>query len=100
MPWINWFDFLILALATWRITYMFVWEDGPGGIFVIFREKIIKKASFLESLFSCVWCLSVWVGAIIGISAIIKKTITLYVCLPFALSALAILITEFIDGES
>jgi len=94
---VNYLDILILGLATWRISHMVVWEDGPFDIF----QKIVtftEKWRFTKSLFSCVWCLSVWIGAILALSAIIDKTVTVYLMLPFALSAVAILLEQITDG--
>jgi len=78
---------------------MIVWEDGPFDVFQKFTT-FTKKWQFLESLFSCVWCLSVWIGAILTLSAIINERVTILLALPFALSAIAIFITEYIDGKS
>ena len=96
---INWFDLVILGLATWRISYMLVWENGPWDIFERYRHAL-EPEHFGDKLFSCVWCLSVWIGAIFVLSAIIDKTITVYVASVFALSAVAIIITEYLDGKS
>lgn len=74
---------------------MLVWEAGPFEIF----NKIRSWTDRYEfGLFTCVWCLSVWIGAIITLSAIIGKVITLCVCLPFSLSAVASLLTEYIEN--
>lgn len=79
---------LILALilsgiATWRVAYMLVFEEGPGDIFKLLRTLVgvvdlddgsreeeygltgIKK--FLAGIFSCIYCMSVWVGAFFAI---------------------------------
>ena len=90
---ISWFSFIIMALATWRISYMMVEEDGPWFIFYKFRERL-KTRSMIGTLFACTWCLSVWIGAILTLSAIINERVTILIALPFALSATAIFITE------
>jgi len=94
---VDYLDLVILGLATWRVSHLFVWEDGPFDIFIKF-QKLIGPSRFLSSLFSCVWCLSVWVGAILTLSAIIDKTVTIYLMLPFALSAIAVLLEQITDG--
>lgn len=76
---------------------MVVWEDGPFEIFPKVNA-FVSNWKFLEGLFSCVWCLSVWVGAILTLSAIIDKTVTIYLMLPFALSAIAVLLEQITDG--
>ena len=32
-------DFIILALAAWRLAYMLVEEDGPGAVFSRLRYR-------------------------------------------------------------
>jgi hypothetical protein len=97
MKLLNYFDVLILGLATWRISHMLVWEDGPWDIFEKYRNAL-EEEFFFDKLFSCVWCLSVWVGAILVLSAIIDKTVTIYLMLPFALSAITVLLERVTDG--
>jgi len=94
---INWFDFIILGLATWRISHMLVWEDGPFDLFEKTRNRF-DEGFFFDRLFACVWCLSVWVGAILVFSAIMDKIVTVYLMLPFALSAIAVILEEKING--
>ena len=94
---VNYFDVLVLGLATWRISHMLVWEDGPFKIFIR-MQSWMERNDFLIDLFSCVWCLSVWVGAILVLSAIIDKTVTIYLMLPFALSSITILLERTTDG--
>ena len=93
-------DFIVLALATWRISSMLVDEPGPFRIFIRIREltgithdmddnvAIIPDGLFPE-LLSCVWCTSVWV-AFGWTLAYLLWSQTFYVALPFALSAVAI----------
>lgn len=90
-------DILVLGLATWRISHMIVWEDGPFEIFPKVNT-FMSNWKFFDDLFSCVWCLSVWIGAILTLSAIIDKTVTIYLMLPFAFSAIAILLEQITDG--
>lgn len=65
--------FLILALATWRLSSLLVNEAGPWDVFLKLREgfgfthddsknKVIIPDGFLGELFSCVWCCSLWAG--------------------------------------
>lgn len=74
---------IILILATWRLSSLFTGEDGPFMILAWLREK--------TKLFECLWCLSVSMG--IGISLLFWHTpgLTFWLCLPFALSAGAIM---------
>jgi len=112
---------VVLALATWRLSSLLVEEDGPFGIFRSLRafagagefsqhgmdatkltaeeiEKVMMRAGrpegFLAGLLSCVWCTSVWAGALWVIMALAAPTATFYVALVFALSAAAIFLQE------
>lgn len=50
--------FLLLSLTCWRLSYMFVEEDGPADIFL----RIRRKLDYNWSPLSCVYCTSVWVA--------------------------------------
>lgn len=65
---------IIGVLATWRLTSLLHYEEGPFKVFERFRDKI---GAFQErthetpiglrylgigNLVSCFWCLSVWVA--------------------------------------
>lgn len=85
------------ALATWRIAHMLVNEDGPDDMIINLRTKFLsptmislrptKGERVLKGMFSCVWCMSIWVGAILAI-------LPTRASVPFALSAVAIAIDE------
>jgi hypothetical protein len=99
--------FLILALATWRISYMLVNEDGPYAILANFRRLLgvryddysqVYGISMPGKLLTCVYCTSVWVGiAHVIIWLVCGSTVSVAVALPFALSAVAIIINGCID---
>jgi hypothetical protein len=56
------FYILILAiLAVWRLTHLLQAEDGPGDVFVKFRQAMGN--GFWGSLLDCFYCLSVWIAA-------------------------------------
>lgn len=95
-------EFLILALATFRVSSLFVKETGPGRLFLKLREGfgivhdqddkiLIVPETFLAGIFSCVWCFSIWAGAFWGIFYHFSPDITLGAATIFALSAAAIL---------
>ena len=70
-------DFLILALATFRISSLIADEDGPFGLFEWIRSKVgvkrdEKGESYGTNKFAvglvCVWCNSIWIGiALMGL---------------------------------
>jgi len=52
--------FLLAALATWRLAFLMVREEGPGGILANFRRSL--GAGILGELFQCVKCLGMWMA--------------------------------------
>lgn len=69
-------SYLIMALATWRLTSLFVNEAGPFNMFKWLREKTgithhddgeiaNIPERFWAKLLSCVWCLSIWMAIIV-----------------------------------
>lgn len=66
-------DLLIIALAAWRLAYMLTSEDGPLAVFKRARDTLMKRAMNNDydlqpgtwgALFSCVYCMSIWTGAV------------------------------------
>lgn len=57
---------VISGLAGWRIASLFLNEEGPWGIFEKVRKLIGIKpgpvTGFLPTLFTCIYCLSLWVS--------------------------------------
>ena len=56
-----WARFAIASLATWRITHLLAFEDGPGDVVVWLRKQ--AGAGFFGKLMDCFYCLSLWVAA-------------------------------------
>lgn len=54
------FRFLIAALATWRVAFLLVREEGPWGILSALRNKGGK--GFLGKLLNCVKCTGMWIA--------------------------------------
>lgn len=63
------FEFVILALATWRVTHLLSIEDGPGDVFKRLRIALGARESvnmgwqadsFFGRLILCPLCTSVW----------------------------------------
>ena len=53
--------FVILALATWRVTHLLANEDGPANIITRIRMRLGE--SILGRLMDCFNCLSLWIAA-------------------------------------
>lgn len=67
---------ILLAFATWRVSYLLVKEAGPYEVFGRLRELVgltnnehgqRVAANELAKLFMCVYCMSVWVGLAFGL---------------------------------
>jgi hypothetical protein len=59
MSW--WIRFVLVVLATWRVTHLLASEDGPADIIVRFRTLLGQ--SIVGKLMDCFNCLSLWVAA-------------------------------------
>lgn len=77
------------ALATFRISKIFI----DDVIFEKPREAIFKKfppeSTKIGYFFTCYWCTSMWVATLVTIGFILIPSVMLFVCLPFAISAIA-----------
>lgn len=100
-------DIIILSLATWRISNLFVNEDGPFMMFAKIRELagvVYSPMSEpladneLAKLFTCVWCFSIWLGLIVAVAYYLHPIYVYWICLPFALSAVAIALDRWVNG--
>jgi hypothetical protein len=94
----NYLPFLVLALATWRISAMFCHEDGPGHIFKRARAEA-AAVPVLRDLFGCVWCMSVWVGMFWVISSVVWYKPVMLVATGFALSAVAVIVERWMEVQ-
>lgn len=61
-------DFLLVGLATWRLSSLILYEEGPFAIFERVRTRAgvnrPGEVTSLATLFSCMWCMSVWIGGL------------------------------------
>lgn len=100
-------DFLILSLATWRISSLFMEERGAFDIFLRIRKLAGIKYDnnheitewpdkFFPNLLSCVKCTSLWIGIGLFLFWLTAPNIAIYFAFPFALSTLAILIDNYV----
>jgi hypothetical protein len=97
-------DFLVLSLATWRISSLLANEDGAWNIFgrlryksgVWYDEYSNKNVNneFAAQL-SCIWCVALWVGAILSMLHYFIPALTFLIALPFAFST----VTAIIHGR-
>jgi len=97
------FAMLIIGCATWRLSHMILFEGGPFDFFIEIREEIgiehdvdgsplVYPDSLFGSLFSCLSCMSMWVAIGFIIVLLIFPTLTIVLSMPFAVSAIAVMI--------
>jgi hypothetical protein len=80
--------FLVGVLCVWRLTHLFVAEDGPWRSFARLREA--AAGSFWGSLLDCFYCLSLWIA--IPIALLIGESLFEQALLWPALSGASILL--------
>jgi hypothetical protein len=56
-----WLRFLLAALATWRVTHLVAYEDGPWNI--VLRLRTALGNGFFGNLMDCFQCASLWLAA-------------------------------------
>lgn len=93
-------DLVILALATWRMSHLLAFEDGPWHLFERLRylsgvrydaeSRQIATTHLAEGVL-CTWCNSVWFGMLWAALYTVTPW-AIYTALPLALSALSIAI--------
>lgn len=86
----NAIEVLLVMLAVWRYSYMGIHEGGFLGVFDLVRA-IANKVGIGE-LFACIYCLSVWVAAIVVLLLNLAPVVGLVVVQIGALSASAIIV--------
>lgn len=101
---------IILApFATWRISHILVHEEGPFDFAIKFRHLIGIRyndmseqygTNMLARAFSCVWCLSVWVGFALTVLLLLLRDASAIIVYPFAFSALAIMANHCLEGTN
>ncbi len=100
--------YLILALATYRLSYLIAFEDGPLNLILRFRRLIgvdtnEHNIDYGKNIFAigwiCVYCNSIWIGIFMAAAYFYWGDITTWLMLPFALSAGTILICNWADNN-
>lgn len=96
-------NLIIFGLAVWRISSLFVNEKGPANVFIKMRELAgishdpdgnisMIPDRFFAGVLSCVWCCSIWVSFFLTAIWLFYPEIALRTSIPFAFSAVAIII--------
>lgn len=97
----NFLHLVILSLSTWRISSLVAQEHGPFDVFGRLRDKLgvvydlegtPAGTNEVSRAIICVWCNSLWIGLAWYVMYYLDPVATITVAMPFALSALAVLI--------
>jgi len=103
-------DFVILGLASWRLAYMLVNEDGPGAVFSRLRYRLGVRSvvtrgndgqpeatkvatNAVAELWTCVWCMSFWAALLLAL----PLTPVYWLRLVLAASGLAVVAHEGVE---
>ena len=94
-------DYLIMLLASWRLTRLFVYDTLTRFIREQFLDVVKVGRGYkleqpkagprrlLSELFSCPWCMSVWTSAFV----VFIYMLTAYAVFPFALLGLSAVVS-------
>lgn len=96
----RWYELVVLGLATWRLTSYLSNEQGPAGICNKLRSFVGLKfergqeipSNWFASDLTCPWCTMGYAGLFWTILYLINRDVAFYIALPFALSAIGILV--------
>jgi hypothetical protein len=90
-------NFIILALAVFRISRLIIKDEVLAPLRNAFWEKFPPERSYLGFLFTCEWCVSMWVALPVVLFYAAFPTMTLLIGCIFALSAVSSLLTARLD---
>lgn len=90
---------LLSILATYRLSYLLVYEDGPLNAFAQLRETA-KAIPVLGDALQCIYCLSMWTALPITALSHLDGPASWAIALVdvFASSAGAIVLFEFVEA--
>ncbi len=98
-------ELLIIVLSVYRVTLLFVVEDGPFYMFAKFRKysgllyveeleaTVRTNQNILSGILECFYCCSMWVAAILYLISFIPYNMVLLT--PLAISGAAIIFYSF-----
>lgn len=98
-------ELIILILAAWRITHLFLADGGEGGPWDVlhkFRHLIGVRfdehsnafgRNMFAEMFTCIYCLGFWVSLIVFLISLIPYGY--YALMPFAISGGLLVVRKF-----
>ncbi|MFH0852208.1 MAG: DUF1360 domain-containing protein [bacterium] len=91
------FDFILLGLAVFRLTHLFVYDHITGWLREFFERFQTGPGKTISNLLSCPWCTGIWVALFVSF-AYFATPYAWYVILVFALAGAGTLV-EIIAGH-
>ena len=92
----NTLEFIILGLATYRLTRLITRDVIIDFIRNSVWKKFPPESSKIGYFFTCEWCMSIWIASLLYLCFTITS-VTVVVAVPLALSAIAGLLTAYED---
>ena len=84
-------ELVLLGLATWRVSYLLLEDDGPFLVFARLRRAVGAdrpgEVTGLAFVFTCIYCMSVWVAFALWLAFVRDGNPVLYIA---AYSAFAV----------
>lgn len=102
-----WLILVVGGLATWRITSLLLYENGPFELLrrarkklgVVYYDDSSEVASFKYEITVCPWCVSLWIGSAVALwlrfmGDVGLGEVGLWLLLPLAFSAASMLMHQ------
>ncbi len=98
----SWWQFVILALAAFRIWRLIGIDDITAGL----RDRVTHRSMAdtdgyrptFDKFLGCPWCAAAWIALALTAAWWIWPHATLLVCVPFAVSAVVGLVSKNLDA--
>jgi hypothetical protein len=90
-------EFLVLALAVWRVSRLIVQEEGPFSAFERIRHRlgVDRQETWWHRGLACVGCISFWLGQAVAFCLLGATAYS--VCYGLALSAVAVVLMRKVN---
>lgn len=99
-------SFIFLALASFRLTHLIMYDRITGKIRLLFVEEVehegeiyYRPKNFIGEIILCYWCCSVWTSIILLILFFYGGAVGYFIIMVLALSAVASIIEMIIQGD-
>jgi hypothetical protein len=90
-------EFVILGLAVFRLTRLLTRDVILDEVRERIWGRFPPEYSKIGYLFTCEWCMSIWIGSLLYLSSILMPTTTSVITTILALSAVAGLLAAYED---